>query len=68
MAMTNMTMTLTKMTFKMTSLHYPTSTKECENVIKAIEGGQDTIHNGKYEIPDIYDQYESYKQFITKPE
>lgn len=55
MAMTNMTMTmtLTNMTFKMTSLHYPTSTKDCENVIKAIEGGRATIHNGKYEIPDV---------------
>ena len=40
----------------------------CKNVIKDIELGRGAIHNDKYQIPDIYEQYESLKKFITKPE
>lgn len=41
---------------------------DCKNVIKDIELGRGAIHNDKYQIPDIYEQYESLKKFITKPE
>jgi len=41
---------------------------DCKNVIKDIELGRGAIHNEKYQIPDIYEQYESLKKFITKPE
>ena len=41
---------------------------DCKNVIKDIELSRGAIHNDEYQIPDIYEQYESLKKFITKPE
>lgn len=41
---------------------------DCKKVIKDIERGRGAIDNDKYEIPDIYEQYEDLKKFITKPE
>ncbi len=41
---------------------------DCKKVIKDIERSRGTIDKDKYEIPDIYEQYESLKKFITKPE
>lgn len=41
---------------------------DCKEVIKDIELGRGTIDKYKYEIPNIYEQYESIKKFITKPE
>lgn len=41
---------------------------DCKKVIKDIKRGRGAIDNDKYEIPDIYEQYEDLKKFITKPE
>ena len=41
---------------------------DCKKVIKDIERGRGAIDKNKYEIPDIYKQYEDLKKFITKPE
>ncbi|MDE6324241.1 MAG: DUF1186 family protein, partial [Paramuribaculum sp.] len=41
---------------------------DCKTVIKDIELGRGAIRNEKYQIPDIYEQYDSLKKFITKPE
>lgn len=41
---------------------------DCKKVIKDIERGRGAIDRDKYEIPDIYEQYEDLKKFITKPE
>lgn len=41
---------------------------DCPKVIKDIERGRGAINKDKYEIPDIYEQYEDLKKFITKPE
>lgn len=41
---------------------------DCPKVIKDIERGRGAINKDKYEIPDIYEQYEALKKFITKPE
>lgn len=41
---------------------------DCKAVIKDIELGHGAINKDKYLIPDIYEQYESLKKFITKPE
>ena len=40
----------------------------CKEVIRDIERGRGAISEYKYQIPDIYEQYESLKKFITKPE
>lgn len=40
----------------------------CKTVIKDIERGRGGIHESKYQIPDVYEQYEDLKKFITKPE
>ena len=40
----------------------------CKEVIRDIERGRGAISEYKYQIPDIYVQYESLKKFITKPE
>lgn len=45
-----------------------TITGDCKDVIKEIERGRGAIDKDKYEIPDIYEQYEDLKKFITKPE
>lgn len=39
---------------------------DCKKVIKDIERGRGVIDRNKYEIPDIYEQYEDLKKFITK--
>ncbi len=39
-----------------------------KEVIKDIERGRGAIDKDKYAIPDIYEQYEDLKKFITKPE
>lgn len=39
-----------------------------KDVIKEIERGRGAIYKDKYEIPDIYKQYDDLKKFITKPE
>lgn len=41
---------------------------DCKTVIKDIELSRGAVNKDKYEIPDIYVQYECYKDFITKPE
>lgn len=41
---------------------------DCKKVIKDIKRGRGAIDKDKYEIPDIYEQYEDLKKFITKPE
>lgn len=41
---------------------------DCKDVIKEIESGRGARHEDKYQIPDIYEQYEDLKKFITKPE
>ena len=41
---------------------------DCKKVIKDIERGRGVIHEDKYQIPDIYEQYEDLKKFIKKPE
>lgn len=41
---------------------------DCPKVIKDIELGRGAIDKDKYAIPDIYEQYEDLKKFITKPE
>lgn len=41
---------------------------DCKTVIKDIQLGRGAINKDKYLLPDIYKQYESYKEFITKPE
>lgn len=41
---------------------------DCKKVIKEIETGRGLIHEYKYRILDIYEQYESLKKFITKPD
>lgn len=41
---------------------------DCKKVIKDIERSRGAIHEGKYQIPDIYEQYEDLKKFITKPD
>ncbi len=41
---------------------------DCKDVIKDIEHSRGAIDLDKYEIPDIYEQYENLKKFITKPE
>ena len=41
---------------------------DCKKVIKDIERGRGAIDKDKYEIPDIYEQYEDLKKFIKKPE
>jgi len=40
----------------------------CKEVIRDIERGRDAISEYKYRLPDIYEQYESLKKFIMKPE
>lgn len=40
----------------------------CTDVVKEIECGRGARHEDKYQIPDIYEQYEDLKKFITKPE
>lgn len=40
----------------------------CKDVIKEIECGRGARHEDKYQITDIYEQYENLKKFITKPE
>lgn len=41
---------------------------DCKEVIKDIECSRGAIDKDKYEIPDIYEQYEDLKKFISKPE
>lgn len=41
---------------------------DCNDIIKEIERGRGAIDKDKYKIPDIYEQYEDLKKFITKPE
>lgn len=41
---------------------------DSKDVIKEIERGRGAIDKDKYEIPDIYEQYEDLQKFITKPE
>lgn len=41
---------------------------DCKKVIKDIERSRGAIHEDKYQIPDIYEQYEALKKFITKPD
>lgn len=41
---------------------------DCKKVIKDIERGRGVIDKEKYEITDIYEQYEELKKIITKPE
>lgn len=41
---------------------------KCKDVVKEIELGNGAIDKDKYEIPDIYEQYEDLKKFIKKPE
>lgn len=41
---------------------------DCKDVIYDIELGGGAVDEDKYEIPDIYDQYERYQEFITEPE
>lgn len=41
---------------------------DCNDIIKEIERGRSAIDKDKYKIPDIYEQYEDLKKFITKPE
>ncbi len=41
---------------------------DCKKVIKDIELGRGAIREYKYQLPDIYEQYENLKKFITKPE
>lgn len=45
-----------------------TITGDCKEVIKDIECSRGAIDKDKYEIPDIYEQYEDLKKFISKPE
>ncbi|WP_286526234.1 DUF1186 domain-containing protein, partial [Duncaniella freteri] len=40
----------------------------CNDVIKEIKSGRGERYKDKYELPDIYEQYEDLKKFITKPE
>ncbi len=40
----------------------------CKKVIKEIETGRGAIRDYAYQLPDIYEQYESLKKFITRPE
>lgn len=40
---------------------------DCKTVIREINIGHDAIHDYKYRIPDIYEQYESLKKFMTEP-
>lgn len=40
---------------------------DCKEVIKDIECSRSAIDKDKYEIPDIYEQYEDLKKFISKP-
>ncbi len=40
----------------------------CKEVIRDIERGRGAIREYKYRLPDIYEQYESLKKFIMKPE
>ena len=41
---------------------------DCKEIIKNIKRGRGAIDRDKYEIPDIYEQYEDLQKFITKPE
>lgn len=41
---------------------------DCKAVVKGIETGSMANHEDKYQLPDIYKQHESFKEFITKPE
>ncbi len=41
---------------------------DCKEIIKNIKRGRGAIDKDKYDIPDIYEQYEDLKKFITKPE
>lgn len=41
---------------------------DCKNVIRDIEQRRGAIDKDKYKIPDIYEQYDDLKKFITKPE
>lgn len=41
---------------------------DCKTVIKGIETGSGAIREYKYRLPDIYEQYERIKEFITKPD
>ena len=41
---------------------------DCNDVIKKIKSGRGERYKEKYELPDIYEQYEDLKKFITKPE
>ena len=41
---------------------------DCKTVIKDIELGRGAICKEKYQIPDIYEQYDRLKKFIMKPD
>ncbi len=41
---------------------------DCNDVIKEIKSGRGKRYKDKYELPNICEQYEDLKKFITKPE
>ena len=51
-----------------TDLVNKTIAGDCNDVITEIKSGRGERHKDKYVQPDIYDQYEDLKKFITKPE